>query len=115
MWLWYSPLIKKLDAGAFAKLVECEHLALSTNAVRWMMRIFFFSISIFAVFPLIQIDKMESFGQMPKLKILSIGRYSTLSTHYSTHASSIFIVMHKTTLTATHSHAIYPIAAKEPN
>mmetsp|Transcript_14432 Transcript_14432/g.29598 ORF Transcript_14432/g.29598 Transcript_14432/m.29598 type:complete len:163 (+) Transcript_14432:184-672(+) len=46
------PAIKKLDPAAFGKLVNCEHLALSTN----------------------NIDKMESFGQMPKLRILSLGR-----------------------------------------
>mmetsp|Transcript_38187 Transcript_38187/g.49421 ORF Transcript_38187/g.49421 Transcript_38187/m.49421 type:complete len:157 (-) Transcript_38187:37-507(-) len=45
-------MIKKLDSAALGKLVNCEHLALSTN----------------------NIDKMESFGQMPKLRILSLGR-----------------------------------------
>ena len=46
------PAIKKLDPAAFGKLQACEHLALSTNAI----------------------DKLDSFGQMPKLRILSMGR-----------------------------------------
>mmetsp|Transcript_32017 Transcript_32017/g.72123 ORF Transcript_32017/g.72123 Transcript_32017/m.72123 type:complete len:189 (-) Transcript_32017:87-653(-) len=46
------PLIKKLDPAAFGVLANCEHLALSTN----------------------NIDKLVSFGEMPKLRILSVGR-----------------------------------------
>jgi dynein light chain 1 len=50
--LLHRPAIKKLDPAAFAKLQNCEHLALSTN----------------------NIDKLDSFGQLPKLRILSLGR-----------------------------------------
>ena len=53
------PAIKKLDPAALGKLQACEHLALSTNAI----------------------DKLDSFGQMPKLRILSMGRNNIKRVH----------------------------------